>query len=281
MATRTNPATPPVIWLSMGLVAVSAAALSFASLQHLAVACGVSVALAWLVPVAIDAAAAVASWVWLAPSSPQAARRFARTLAIGTLALSVAGNALDHWLQIFGGQPAWWLVVALAAVPPIVLGAVVHLVALLITDHQATPAATDQEEVVTHQVTTHQGGDNQQPGLGAHQDLADTIAPGTRQPGEQATEPAASHQAHNNELASARRNAPARRQAPKSPGGDERLVAQVVDMLVAGERDGRQVGRGTVRRQLELTSDHQARTLLEAAKARRGRPSLRAVGDDG
>lgn len=139
-----NARSPGVVtWLGLAVVALAAAVLSFASLRSLAVSCGTTATLAWLLPVCIDAAAVVATRVWLSSSSPEPARRFARTLALGAFLLSVAGNAADHGMTAYGIVPPWWAVVAVAAVPPAILAGTAHLAALAATRpavHQDTPA---------------------------------------------------------------------------------------------------------------------------------------------
>jgi len=123
-------------WLGLFVVAVAAAVLSFASLRHLATVCGTSERLAWLLPVAVDAAAVVATRVWLSRRVPAGARRQARRLAVGAIVLSVVGNATDHLLSAYRIVPPWQAVVAVAAVAPAVLGAVAHLVALVVAPHE-------------------------------------------------------------------------------------------------------------------------------------------------
>jgi hypothetical protein len=115
------------------VVALAAAALSFASLRSLSIVCGTPVQLAWLTPVSIDVCAVVATWQWLAAESTDRSRRTARVLALAALVLSIAGNAADHGLAAYRIVPPWWAVVAVAAVPPAVLGAVAHLAALVFT----------------------------------------------------------------------------------------------------------------------------------------------------
>jgi hypothetical protein len=113
------------------IVAAAAAVLSFAALRDLARLCGFAPQLAWLLPVVVDAGAAAGSLVWLGGWSADAARRFARSLALVLLGLSVAANALGHGLAAFALAPAWWVVVIVSAVAPAVLGAVVHLAVLV------------------------------------------------------------------------------------------------------------------------------------------------------
>ena len=120
-----------VLYLLLLVVAGAAAVLSFAALRDLALICGFAPWLAWLLPVVVDAGAAAGSLVWLGGWSATGARRFARTLALALLGLSVAANALGHGLAAFALAPAWWVVVVVSAVAPAVLGAVVHLAVLV------------------------------------------------------------------------------------------------------------------------------------------------------
>lgn len=128
--------TRAVMWFLLAVVATAAAVLSFSALRDLAVLCGFTTGLAWLLPVVVDAGAAAGCLVWLATGGEGGAqsahpRRFARTLTIVLLASSVAGNAVVHGLTAYGLRPAWWLVVLVSAVAPAVLGAVVHLAVLV------------------------------------------------------------------------------------------------------------------------------------------------------
>lgn len=119
--------------LGIGVVAVAAAVLSFASLQDLAERAGYSPELAALLPIAIDAQAVVATRAWLASGTGPRARRYARRLALTAVALSVIGNAGEHAMTAANTVAQWWVVVLIAAVPPIVLAATAHLGALLST----------------------------------------------------------------------------------------------------------------------------------------------------
>jgi len=116
------------LYALLAAVALAAAVLSFDALRDLALLCGFSRSLAWLLPVVVDAGAAAGSLVWLGGWAPAVARRFARRLALVLLGSSVAANALSHGLAAYGMAPAWWVVVLVSGVAPAVLGAVVHLV---------------------------------------------------------------------------------------------------------------------------------------------------------
>lgn len=119
--------------LGIGVVAVAAAVLSFASLQDLAERAGYAAGLAALLPIAIDAQAVVATRAWLATATPPSARRYARLLALTAVGLSVLGNAGEHAMAAARAPTPWWVVVLIASVPPIALAATAHLGALLST----------------------------------------------------------------------------------------------------------------------------------------------------
>lgn len=126
--------TRPRDWLvSLGIAvtAMSAAMSSFAGLRSLAVVAGWPVWLAWIFPLTVDAWAMTATRVWLAQSTGSGrARRFARTNAIGAICASVAGNAVSHLVAARLLVPNVVLVVAVGAVPALVLGLVAHLAVL-------------------------------------------------------------------------------------------------------------------------------------------------------
>lgn len=119
------------LYALLAVVAVAAAVLSFAALRDLALLCGFSPALAWLLPVTVDAGAASGSFVWLARWTPPTATRYGRTLALLLLTSSVGGNALGHGLSAYDARPHWLVVVGVSAIAPAVLGALVHLVVLV------------------------------------------------------------------------------------------------------------------------------------------------------
>ncbi|MCW2899241.1 MAG: hypothetical protein JWO67_1506, partial [Streptosporangiaceae bacterium] len=83
------------------VVAGASAVLSFAALRDLALLCGFSPWLAWLLPVVVDAGAAAGSLVWLGGWATAPARRFGRVLAVALLGASVAGNAVGHALEAY------------------------------------------------------------------------------------------------------------------------------------------------------------------------------------
>lgn len=129
----------------LAVVAGSAAVLSFDALHGLARLCGFGPAFAPLLPCVIDCGAAAGSLVWLSQPAGRA-RVFGRSLALVLLVGSVAGNALGHGLAAYSARPHWLVVVAVSAVPPAVLGAVVHLLAL-VAQARTAPAVVAADEI--------------------------------------------------------------------------------------------------------------------------------------
>lgn len=141
MSARTRTSHDVWTLFGVGVVALAAALLSFSSLQALAVRAGYTPALAALLPAAIDAQAVVATRAWLAAATPERARRYARALALAAVVGSVVGNAGEHAMTAAAVATPWWVVVAIASVPPVALGSTAHLAALLAT-HQPEPTST-------------------------------------------------------------------------------------------------------------------------------------------
>ena len=69
--------------------------------------------------------------VWLSRRHNPEAERFARRLTWALLALTVAGNAAHQGLAAAGMVPPWWVAVLVGAIPPGVVGAVVHVAVLV------------------------------------------------------------------------------------------------------------------------------------------------------
>lgn len=146
-------------WLlatGMTLVGLAAAASSFSGLFDLARRTGWLLWLCALLPLTVDAYAMTATRVWLAKSTCNAyARRWAKANAIGAITVSVAGNAVDHAVAAGVFRMVWPLVVAVSAIPPIVLGLLVHMAHLRhlppageaapTADTGSTPAASERQ----------------------------------------------------------------------------------------------------------------------------------------
>ena len=110
-----------VVRTSMALVALAAAALSYQSLMQLAELAQYG-SLSVLYPLTVDAGAAASCAAWLHTRGRQP---LVMTWAL--LATSVILNGTTHYLESTHTAPTWLLVVAVAAVPPTVLGLCVHL----------------------------------------------------------------------------------------------------------------------------------------------------------
>jgi hypothetical protein len=129
-----------LLYAGMGAVGLAAAASSYAALQDLAIRTGWWPGLSWLLPLTIDAYAMTAVRVWLGKSTRnEHARAWAKANAIGAIVMSVAGNAVDHAIASRVIAVSWLLIVAVSAIPPIVLGLLVHM-AHLRTQPPAAPA---------------------------------------------------------------------------------------------------------------------------------------------
>lgn len=92
--------------------------------------------LAWVLPVATDAAAFVATRIWLNEKYSPGVRKYAAFIVIMCVGLSVAGAALHVGLTMthVDGQPAQppgWLGFAVGAIPSLVLAMLIHLGALI------------------------------------------------------------------------------------------------------------------------------------------------------
>lgn len=126
-----TPGAGWVTWAGLAVVLTAAAVLSFAALRDLAVAVGITGRLAWLLPVAVDAGAAVSCAAWLSPRAHQDAARFARSMTWALLATTVVGNAAQLGMNANDVVPPWWVAVLVGAIPPAVVGGTVHLAVLV------------------------------------------------------------------------------------------------------------------------------------------------------
>jgi hypothetical protein len=115
--------------INIGLYAVAACAviLSFSALYDLAMMCGFGPKMSALVPIMVDAGAAVASAVWLGTSTPKVARWYAGAMANVLLASTVLGNAVAHFLAAYHLRPNWMTIVTVGALAPATLAATLRL----------------------------------------------------------------------------------------------------------------------------------------------------------
>lgn len=128
-------------WTCLAVAGLAALAISYSGLSGLAALCAFG-AVGFLLPVAVDVTVIGASITWLAAGTPPAAWRVARRLALTAITTSVLANAVEH--GITGGR-WWWLAALVAAIPPGLLAALVHLGALL-ARHQAPEARQEASD---------------------------------------------------------------------------------------------------------------------------------------
>jgi len=128
-------------WAGLAVVLAAAAVLSFHGLRDLALAVSIPDGLAWLLPVAVDAGAAVSCACWLSRELPADAVGFARWMTWLLLGGTVVGNAAQLGMHASGLTPPWWVAVAVGAIPPAVVGGTVHLAVLVGRTHHADVAA--------------------------------------------------------------------------------------------------------------------------------------------
>jgi hypothetical protein len=169
--TRPGTAGPPksmiVMWLGLAVVLAAAAVLSFDALRGLALAVSIPERFAWLLPIVVDAGAAVSCATWLAPSTPRDASRFAAGVTWSLLAVTVLGNAAQLGMHAEGIVPPWPVAVTVGAIAPAVVGAVVHLMVLIGRADRTTetavrpagPAQTVVEEIVPEVLELAAGAD--------------------------------------------------------------------------------------------------------------------------
>lgn len=120
-----------VMWAGLLVVLAAAAVLSFVGLRDLAVSVRIPPDLAWLLPVAVDAGAAVSCAAWLSRRVNSDAASFARSMTWSLLATTVVGQATHLGMLANGVTPPWWVAVIVGAIPPAVVGACVHLAVLV------------------------------------------------------------------------------------------------------------------------------------------------------
>lgn len=95
---------------------------------------GVTLALAWVLPVATDATAFVATRVWLSLRYTRRTRLYAAFIACACMALSF-GSAAIH--LVLPALAPWQLRLAVGGLPSLALAALAHLGALIAADHNA------------------------------------------------------------------------------------------------------------------------------------------------
>lgn len=139
-----------VMWAGLLVVLAAAAVLSFVGLRDLAGSVRIPPDLTWLLPVAVDAGAAVSCAAWLSRRVNADAAWFARSMTWALLVTTVVGQAAHLGMRAHDVTPHWLVAVAVGAIPPAVVGACVHLAVLVA---RGTQHVTAEPEPVTRYVT--------------------------------------------------------------------------------------------------------------------------------
>lgn len=135
-----------IVRIGLPIALIAAELLSFPNLHSLAQIAGWNTLLAWLLPVALDVYMTVSAEVWqhLPETHPigKAAGRNARF----ALALTEGGNALNHLATAQGNPSHLTLVLAVSALPPLVVARLMRLASFL--PKKTSAAVTDQQDDV-------------------------------------------------------------------------------------------------------------------------------------
>lgn len=94
---------------------------------------GITLAMAWLMPIAVDGYVVVALVLWMAPV-PQKVARFARLNTYGAAGVGIAAQSAYHLLSTLSVTDETWRVVlagVVGALPPTFAGLAVHMRALI------------------------------------------------------------------------------------------------------------------------------------------------------
>lgn len=107
---------------------------------------GVTLAMAWLMPIAVDGYVVVALVLWMSPV-PAKVAAFARKNTYGAAGTGIAAQSAYHLLSTMDHTDSkdWWRVVMAAivgAIPPAVAGLAVHMRALIRRESARTTTAT-------------------------------------------------------------------------------------------------------------------------------------------
>src|SRR5690606_319557 len=135
--TRREAWVPYVTYGGTGIVGAVTLGMSALWLRGLAECVGISGLMAWSLPITVDAGGAVATVLWL--TGPAAVRGWARTVAVGSLVVSLLGNMLAHLIKLGLLSVHWSLVIGVSAVYPITCWLMVHL--LVLSRPKAVPAS--------------------------------------------------------------------------------------------------------------------------------------------
>jgi hypothetical protein len=138
----------------VGVCGMAVAAYSSWAQFNIADACGYPTGLAWVVPVATDATAALGTRAWMSPHYGDGVRSYGRFLAILAIALSIMTAAL-HLVVPTDHPIPWQIRLAIGGLPSLALAALVHLGALTAQDPRRIKTSANKQ---TRRPTSPQAG---------------------------------------------------------------------------------------------------------------------------
>jgi hypothetical protein len=134
-----------LVLAGIGIVILAAGILSFSALRRLGISAGWNPALAALLPVSIDVYALISTVSWLVLAEGAEDRKRSGINASVAVSLSVVGNGIEH-LNVFHVLAIGWpVVIAVSAIPPVVMALSVHLAVRFLAETEETqtvPAVT-------------------------------------------------------------------------------------------------------------------------------------------
>jgi hypothetical protein len=111
----------------IGIVILAAGILSFSALRRLGISAGWNPGLAALLPVSIDVYALISTVSWLVLAEGPEDRKRSGINASVAVSLSVVGNGIEHLNMFHVLTVGWPVVIAVSAIPPVVMALSVHL----------------------------------------------------------------------------------------------------------------------------------------------------------
>jgi hypothetical protein len=186
-----RPTLDPAGVAGMVIVGVAAAVLSFSTWVHLAEAVGfdgratifgVTLRLAWLLPIAIDCYTVTVIRVWLRSPAGSAVLAYAKANALAAIVLSVAGQAAFHAFSAAGVRMVnlWWFAIIVGGIPPALLGLVMDLYTRM--KHEAGAAVEEAAAAVVAVVEPASASPRTALAAVPVAEVAETVAPATANP---------------------------------------------------------------------------------------------------
>jgi hypothetical protein len=136
----------------IGIVILAAGILSFSALSRLGISAGWSPTLSALLPVSIDVYALISTVSWLVLAEGAEDRKRSGINASVAVSLSVLGNGIEHLSSFHVLTVGWPVVIAVSAIPPVVMALSVHLAVRFLAETEearTVPAVTAETTGMT------------------------------------------------------------------------------------------------------------------------------------